>query len=249
MLETVALGKPDTGMKSFESLLTDKEIELVVDFVRREFMQERAVNTRYHTKANGWPNHERYRSAFPFATGELTIDTPWDQLTSDQQRGLTMFMNTCISCHDRAKVKTEGNHWIPRPVSYPRNGYDHRKQRPDALTEASIYGKHDIPPSIAKLTPQQWEGKNLFELNCAFCHGASGTGKNWIGSFLEPRPRNLTDKTEMAGMTRERLKYAIQNGVKDSKMPAWKSVLSTQQIDALVAYIDVAFYPLSGKQR
>lgn len=244
MLEAITFGKPDTGMKGFQGILSNKEIALVADFIRKEFIHSKAPNTRYHTRENGWPNHERYRAAFPFATGEIPIDSQWDTLDKEQQRGLRVFMNTCVSCHDRAKVQNEGQHWLPRPVSYPRNGYDHRTQRPDALTEASIYGKHDIPPKLPKLSAVASEGKKLFELNCAFCHGASGTGKNWIGSFLEPRPRNLTDKTEMQGMTKERLTLAIKNGVANTKMPAWSSVLTEREINALVEYINIAFYPM-----
>ena len=36
----------------------------------------------------------------------------------------------------------------------------------------------------------------------------------------------------------------FRSGVINTKMPAWKSVLTSEQIAALVAYIDRAFYPL-----
>jgi cytochrome c oxidase cbb3-type subunit 3 len=90
-------------------------------------------------------------------------------------------------------------------------------------------------------------GERLFQENCAFCHAADGTGKNWIGSFLEPRPRDLTDKAFMSGMTRERLAQTIRDGLPGTSMPAWKSVLTADEIDALVAYIHRAFHPLRPK--
>lgn len=246
MIEAVEFGRLDTGMKSFSSVLSPQDIEWVVDFIRHEFMYNKAENTRYHTKENGWANHDRYLPAYPFATGEIPIDTPWNKLSKAQQGGLTLFMKTCISCHDRAKVNNEGDIWAPRPVSYPRNGYDHKKPRPDAITRASIYGKHDIPPKISDTSPQVKQGEGIFQKNCAFCHGADGTGKNWIGSFLEPHPRNLTSKEEMYGMSRERLRLAITYGVSGTKMPAWGGVLNKEQINALIAYINVAFHPLDN---
>lgn len=247
MLQAVAHGKPDTAMKSFEAWLSPEEMELVVDFVRQEFMYSKQDNTRYHTEVNGWPNHERYAIAFPFATGELATDIDEEDLTQIQRDGLRLFMNSCVTCHDRGKVENEGDAWVPKAISYPRNGYDHRTTRPDAVSEASVFGKHDIKPVFDDLTPQQKYGEKLFQDNCAFCHGMAGTGKNWIGSFLEPLPRDLTDPEQMAGMTKSRLTIAIEDGVKDTKMPAWKSVLSAEQIAALVAYIDRAFYPLESE--
>ncbi len=57
-------------------------------------------------------------------------------------------------------------------------------------------------------------------------------------------PRNLTDAQAMANMDRERLHTTIAQGLPGTTMPAWKDVLSEEQIDALIAYIDRAFYPL-----
>ena len=75
---------------------------------------------------------------------------------------------------------------------------------------------------------------------------ADGTAGNWIGHFLEPHPRNLTDPKAMAGMTRGRLRTVIRDGLPGTTMSAWKSVLSDDQIDALIAYIDRAFLKSSG---
>jgi len=244
MLEVVSLGKPDTAMKSFDAWLTPEEIELVVEFIRQEFMLNKRENTRYHTAANGWADHERYAIAFPFATGEIPTDTLEENLTEQQRAGLKLFMESCVACHDRGKVENEGEAWVPKAVSYPRNGYSHRSIRPDAVSEASVFGRHDIKPQIDDLSEQEAQGEKLFQDSCAFCHGMAGTGKNWIGSFLEPLPRDLTDPEQMAGMTSSRLTKAIEDGVINTKMPAWKSVLTPEQIAALVAYIDRAFYPL-----
>jgi len=248
MLMTVAHGSDGTAMKAFNNTLTEEEIALVVDFVRTEFMERKAENTRYHTPENGWPDHaEKYAPAFPFALGDIPIDTPWESLTPGQQQGKRVFMNSCISCHDRAKVLDEGVIWDPRPVSYPRNSYSHRADgRADTVTGATPYAEHDMTLKIANLTPLEKEGEVLWLANCAFCHGANGTGKNWIGSFLEPHPRNLTDEAFMSGMTRERLRHAIREGLPGTTMPAWKSVLSEPQLEAVMAYISRAFHPVAG---
>ncbi|MCB1917544.1 MAG: c-type cytochrome [Rhodocyclaceae bacterium] len=250
MLSAVRDGLPGTAMKGFANILDEDEIARVVDFVRLEFMQRKAVNTRYHTAENGWPEHDRNRVAFPFAKGEIALDTPWEALTEEQLRGKRLFLASCITCHDHGRTEDPGVTWEGRPVSYPRNSHEPGvPERPptseEAISSASPYLVHDVIPSIEGLTPEEKLGEDLFQRNCAFCHAADGTGKNWIGSFMEPHPRNLTDPSFMADMTRQRLAATIRDGLPNTSMPAWKHVLDGAQIDAVVAYVNKAFHPLA----
>lgn len=239
-------GKPGTAMTPFSSVLSDTEMKQVAEFVVHEFVEHKATNTRYHTPENGWPDHERYRAAFPFATGEITVSTSWESLTEDQTRGKHLFLSSCVSCHDRGKTADDTAIWEPRALSYPRNNYSHTAPQPlDGMSSASPYLLHDIPPRIENLSAHELRGKQLFEDNCAFCHGADGTGKNWIGSFLEPHPRNLQDPAFMRHMTRALLTQRIMHGLPETSMPAWESVLSADEISSIVAYIARAFHPLS----
>jgi len=254
MLKSIQSGRPGTAMMSFSSVLQPNEITAVTDFVRQEFMVEKAKNTRYHTEANGWINHERYVAAFPFARGEIPLDTPWEKLTAKQAEGKRLFMASCVSCHDHSRVINEGVHWESRAVSYPRNQISQEEnstspnaknnQPVDAMTSATPYHLHDQPPKLEGLTETEQRGETLFQKNCAFCHAADGTARNWIGSFLEPHPRDLTKSAAMDSMTRTRLRTVIRNGLTGTSMPAWKSVLSDQQIEDVIAYVSRAFHPL-----
>jgi len=247
MIDAVTNGRSGTAMKSFNHALTEEDIEAVVDFVRREFMVNKAENTRYHTVENGWPNHERYKPAFPFALGEIALDTPWESLNKQQQLGKRVFLESCVTCHDRAKVNDEGVVWELKAVSYPRNQYSHKEselsETIDATSQASPYAKHDQAPVLEDLSRSEKQGETLFQRNCAFCHAADGTGKNWIGSFLDSHPRNLTDADFMKTMTRAQLKNVIREGLPGTTMSAWKHVLKDDEIDSIIDYINRAFYP------
>lgn len=245
MLASVTKGRPGTAMKGFKDILTADEIEAVVDYIRQAYMSGTAAQTRYHTAGNGWPNHERYAAAFPFATGEIALDTPPETLTAEQRHGREMFMGSCITCHDRARVEDEGLVWDARPTSFPRGAYSHRQ--PDAVSGATPYRQHDAAPKILDLTSQQKQGEILFQANCAFCHAADGTGKNWIGSFLEPHARDLTDSQAMAGKDAARLKQVIREGIPGTTMSAWRHVLKEQEIDAIVSYVQRAFIKQTKK--
>lgn len=239
-------GRPGTAMKSFKGILGKNEMLLLANFVSREFVERKAPNTRYHIAENGWENHERYRIAYPFATGEIPLSRSWESLTPDQAAGKRLYLSACVSCHDRGAPDDDAVDWDARPLSYPRNNYLAESPPIDAMASASPYAKHDVPKKIRGLSRQEKRGERLFLGNCAFCHGADGTGKNWIGSFLEPHPRNLTDAAVMTGMSRSRLIAAIREGIPGTSMPAWKSVLDDAEIRAVAAYVHRAFHPLSG---
>lgn len=249
MLSSITHGRPGTAMKGFADILQPHEIAAVTDFVRQEFMISKARNSNYHTKENGWPNHEQYAVAFPFATGKIPLDRPAQQLTPEQRTGRRLFTSTCISCHDRAKVDSEGAPWDSRPLSFPRNGFtpgDWPPVQVDGVASATPYHLHDKVPKIDSLTSIEKHGESLFQQNCAFCHAADGTGKNWIGSFLEPHPRDLTSSAFMRNVTKAHLANAIREGLPETSMPAWKSVLNDAEIQALIAYISRAFHPVAA---
>lgn len=242
MVRSVTEGRSNTAMAGFKGVLSPAEIELVVDFVRQAFMGGDKLNTRYHTKGNDWPNHERYAAAFPFATGAIALDRAVEKLTPEQRRGRQLFMASCITCHDRARVEEEGIPWDPRPVSYPRTSYSHRLPEADAVSSATPYSLHNRAPQVTGLTPQEREGEGLYQSpnGCAFCHAADGTGKNWIGSFMEPHARDLTT---LNGMTQQQLEIVIRDGLKGTSMPAWRDVLNERQRAAVAAYVMRVFIP------
>ncbi len=252
IISTLVNGKPGTAMQSFSSVLNATEMGQLAAFVMDEFVKKKAPNTKYHTPENGWPNHERYRIAFPFATGQIPLNRPWQELTAEQVRGKRLFMSSCVTCHDRGHAAGSSATWDSSPLSYPRNNYSNsspakKPDRLDAMASASPYLLHEIPPKVAGMNALERQGEKLFQGNCAFCHGADGTGKNWIGSFLEPHPRNLRDPAFMQTMTQARLRKTIKEGLPGTSMPAWKAVLDQNQINAIVAYVSKALYPLPEK--
>lgn len=240
MVDAVTNGRPGSAMMGFSNILTPQEISAVVSFVRTEFMEHARANTRYHTPENGWPDHEKYSVAYPFALGQLPINAESEQLTAQQQLGREIFLSSCVSCHDRGKPGDEGAIWEPRPLSFPRNGYSHRAPKLDSETGASPYAIHERAPVVADLNLIERHGQELFQRNCVFCHAADGTGHNWIGSFLDAHPRDLTSQ-RVAALTTEQLIDAVSLGIKDTTMPAWKTVLTTEQIKSVVAYVQRVF--------
>ena len=240
MVNSVTHGVDGTAMKSFTQYLSPEDIETVIAFIRTEFMTHQRINTLYHTVENGWPDHDRYLLAYPFATGELPLDFPMERMSADQRMGYRLYMTTCISCHDRSHVEDEGLIWRARSISFPRNNFSYTDfNNTDGATGASVFLQHEDPIDPSWLEPVEAEGQLLFTTNCAFCHGEDGSGKNWIGAFLDAAPQDLTNQDFLAMNTPESLKAKIKWGKKDTSMPAWQGVLSDSEIEKIITFIYV----------
>jgi len=236
ILRRLREGKPGTAMKSFAGTLSDREMEAVAAFVLDEFVRRKAPNTAYHTTENGWPDHEaKYGAAFPFVKHELSLDTPVAELDEGQRRGRKLYLDACVTCHE-PKTATKG--WESFPLSHMGEII---RDPVDLVSRPSVYGLHDRPFEVAGLDERQKAGKQLYDDNCAFCHARDGSGKNWIGSFLDPHPRDFTDPKQIGHLSRDRLLKVMREGLENTSMPAWGSVLTDEQMADVAAYLEIAF--------
>ncbi len=79
-------------------------------------------------------------------------------------------------------------------------------------------------------------GRTVFQTNCASCHGESGKGDGPTGAYLSVPPADLTSE-DVRNDSDSELLSEISNGIPDKGMPAWKSLLSAQEIRDVLAYI------------
>ncbi len=85
------------------------------------------------------------------------------------------------------------------------------------------------------------KGKATYDISCSGCHGPTGKGDGPAAASLNPKPRDLSDKTYARTLKDEYLFEIIKNGgpaVKKSPlMPALGKTLKDDQIKDLVAYL------------
>ncbi|PIW28138.1 MAG: cytochrome c class I [Rhodospirillales bacterium CG15_BIG_FIL_POST_REV_8_21_14_020_66_15] len=256
IMQVLRHGVKGTAMKSFAKTLSPEEIEDVARFIESEFVTKAAVNTFYHTKENGWPRHrERYAAAYPFVKREIAIDKAPTTMTPEQRHGLALFKKTCITCHAGRESKASGEAWSKYPLSDQgcgvvchRDGRIDFPWRKDGARDsaggapATPYDVHNRAPVITGLSAQERRGEELYQANCAFCHAMDGSGGNWIGAFLDPPARNLNDPELRARLDHGSVIRVIRDGLSGTSMSAWKRVMTEDQIAAVAAYVEKAFF-------
>jgi len=96
-------------------------------------------------------------------------------------------------------------------------------------------GVETFPPSEEMLKPVQGDvalGEKVYRENCAMCHGTNGEGHGPAGPGTA-----LGNATMLATAPDNFLRLAIAEGREGTPMPAFKTMLSEDQINAVTAFL------------
>ncbi len=86
-------------------------------------------------------------------------------------------------------------------------------------------------------------GRVIYEKHCRYCHGKKGLGDGAIGIALTPRPADFVNETKRMAKSDEELYESITDGMQLAEggegmaMPAWKSILATEERWDVLAYV------------
>lgn len=76
------------------------------------------------------------------------------------------------------------------------------------------------------------DGAAVYKSKCAICHGADGKGQTGTGKSLKLRPLGAP---QVKAQTNAQLTKIVADG--KNRMPAYKTKLSTEEIEAVVKFI------------
>ncbi|MFQ5564152.1 MAG: cytochrome c [Parvularculaceae bacterium] len=138
---------------------------------------------------------------------------------------------------------------IAATVDYIRFAFMSDPQK-SAAAQASKSSSASVASSNDATTPKRGQalagdptiGAALYKINCEQCHGEKGDGQGRRAYFMVIKPADLTSAAVRMRMNDPaRLQNAIAKGVVGSPMPAWETVLSSEKIADLAAYIHTTF--------
>jgi mono/diheme cytochrome c family protein len=111
------------------------------------------------------------------------------------------------------------------PATHPAGGA-HRHPEAAKL-------KNPVPANAASIAA----GKQIYDKQCAGCHGDTGKGDGAMGEELNPKPANLVDADWKHGSTDGEIYVVIRDGVKNSGMKPYGRKLTTHEIWDVVNYL------------
>lgn len=108
------------------------------------------------------------------------------------------------------------------------------KVRPEAPAEYQ-----DLQNPVDGNSEAQANGEEIYRIHCLMCHGETGEGNGPAAMSLRPAPGDLAaNHTDLSDAY---LFWRISKGGAmepfSSAMPAWESILNTEEIWQVIAYI------------
>ena len=79
-------------------------------------------------------------------------------------------------------------------------------------------------------------GMQLYQKYCQVCHGVEGDGDGIMTNLMGIMPMDHTNPNETESLSNKEISNSILDG-KNRFMPAWKGILSQDDVEALVSYI------------
>lgn len=252
MLTIVKYGKSGTAMTAWKTQLTDQEIEAVVDYVRKTFMQValdprlqrgKAVYAQSCMVCHG----ERGQGAniivglIPpkdFTTPQARTELTRERMINSVSNGRA---NTAMAAFKDRLVPAD----IEAVVDYVRTGLM-LPATANAISGTNAHagrgfstGSDDAmsQPFPGGLAGNAAKGEKTFMANCATCHGVKGDGKGPRAYFINPKPRNFVDPGFSKSFNRPAIYTAVSQGRLGAEMPAWSKVLNDQEIADVSEYV------------
>jgi cytochrome c oxidase cbb3-type subunit 3 len=84
-------------------------------------------------------------------------------------------------------------------------------------------------------------GKEVYLTTCASCHGIRGKGDGVMTNVLQMEPADHSNNGDMGSMSNNALLGVVRDGG-EGYMPAWKGILSEEEIRSVVGYIRLLSY-------
>jgi mono/diheme cytochrome c family protein len=181
------------------------------------------------------------------------------RLTARQDRGRTVFLSRCASCHGtdgRGDSTAAGRQDAPLPdlsekryatLGAARLAARYRAAHADGLRSVAPPG--DVDAALQYLPVLAYPpdapgsalaGRRLYARYCISCHGVNGNGDGPAAALLDKWPSDFTHDTLVAARDFAALALVTRNGPGHphvSSMPAWGLFFNDQMLRDVASYL------------
>lgn len=265
IIQIVAKGKPNTAMVGWDTQLSQQEVELVSDYVLQRFMalasdpklkRGKIVYAEkcmvcHGERGQGNPQHPVGRLAAdlstPAARERLTRARMIDVTTNGlSATGMLSFRDSLKKSDIQAVVD-----YMIAGILLPEmkiSGTDAHAGRTAAPVGGATPGADPAQVFPDGLKGDARLGRTFYDANCATCHGLKGDGQGPRAYFINPRPVAFTSDKSRAALSRPVIYSLVAAGKLGTEMPAWRQVLTPQEIANVSEYVFQAFVQPAAKR-
>jgi mono/diheme cytochrome c family protein len=262
MIEAVTNGRAGTAMAAWKTQLQPQQIEAVVDYVRTTFMpaavatqssRGRQVFGKNCSVCHGEKGDGRSRAQNSLnppprdftaaaARAELSAQRMFTSVTYGRADTAMAGFQSRLSPEDIRAVVAYIRADIMGLGSAPESLASDSAKRVAAVPGATAPPVKSVAVNMAAPMPMGLKGDpekggSFYLGNCATCHGKSGDGRGPRAYFINPKPRNFLHSASRQEFNRAKLFEMISNGERGTEMPAWKQVLSPQEIANVAEFV------------
>ncbi|MBF0214303.1 MAG: c-type cytochrome [Magnetococcales bacterium] len=264
ILASIRDGRPGTAMPAWGNTLSTPQIEALSDYIRERLMPsaigaDHSLGQQIFAKNCSVCHGDRGDTAVWAQSGltppprNFTTDLARKELTRERIIFSISYgrAETAMPAWNERFTKEE----IEAVSDYIRTAFmfpDGHPATPEEAAKTGHSARHEpVPPHFDpkimrepmpgnRIGDVAW-GNHFFQLNCATCHGKDGDGQGPRAAFINPKPRNFRHSASQHKMNRPHLFEVISNGTPRSEMPAWKTVLTEQEIANIAEFVFVTF--------
>lgn len=92
-----------------------------------------------------------------------------------------------------------------------------------------------LDPGIVAALTDSANGKEIFQAQCAPCHGDGGKGDGAGAIAFDPKPSDLTDADRMGELTDDELMAILKEG--RGGMPGFSAIIEQEELEAVLRYV------------
>jgi high-affinity iron transporter len=183
-----------------------------------------------------------YRNAVQ--EGEIINKEEYNEMLEFSSEALSLFGELKSSEDDKAGIESDLTELKKRIESKSSVKDIESLSRTIKNKVISTYGVLTYPKNY----PSFRAGKDLYERNCAKCHGIVGAGDGPIASNLNPPPTNFTDVGSSEGLSPLKVYNTMNFGIEGTAMPSFPNLSEDEKWNIAFYVLSLRFSQKDGKE-